>query len=178
MWLYETNFTKLALQTTEWSRRRTNLGVDQQDVYTGYRSAIATVSEERGVELVWIQEKAVKEYDFLRYLVALSRANDQEPFALFMDNLTVHKTNAAKLMYERLRITPLFNIPYHPSTNPIEACFSQVKRHFCRERLGCLANNAQFDREATIHEAFEQIRPEHVAHNAKRSMQALTALNF
>ena len=157
MWLDETNFTKLSLQTTEWSRRLTNLSVDQREVYTGYRSAIATVSEERGVELVHIQDRAVNEYDFLRYLVNLSRVNDRKPFALFMDNLSVHKTGTVKLMYERLSITPLFNIPYSPDTNPIESCFSQVKRYYRCKRLGCLVNATPFDRDATINEAFEEV---------------------
>ena len=174
MWLDETNFTKLALQTIEWSRRLTNLSVDQQDVYTGYRSVIATISEERGVELISIQAKAVTEYDFLRYLVDLSRANDKRPFALFMDNLSVHKTNAVKLMYERLQITPLFNIPYHPDNNPIEACFSQVKRHFSSRRLHCLANSLEFDREGAIREAFGKIEIQHVKNNVNRSVRALS----
>ena len=114
------------------------------------------------------------EYDFLRYLVDLSRANDKQPFALFMDNLSVHKTNAAKLMYERLQITPLFNIPYQPDLNPIEACFSQVKRHFSSRRLHCLANNLEFDREGAIREAFGQIQVQHVKNNVNRSVKALS----
>lgn len=50
----ETIFSKTAMQTLEWSRRRTNLQVDQTQVYTGYRAVIATVSEEKGVELIHI----------------------------------------------------------------------------------------------------------------------------
>lgn len=91
-----------------------------------------------------------------------------------MDNLTVHKSNAMKQMYTRLNITPLYNVPYQPETNPIEACFSQVKRHFKSKRLNCLVNSKDFDRDATIREAFDQIRPQHVRNNVRRSFNALT----
>ena len=178
LFLDETNFTKASLQTREWSGRRSNLSVDQKEVYTGYRSVIATVSRERGVDLIHVQDRAVNEFDFARYLGLLSQTRGREPFALFMDNLRVHKTQLVRSMYARLRITPIFNVPYCPETNPIEACFSQVKRHFCRRRLHCLVTQTLFDREAVIREAFAQVRPEHVARDADKSLKTLSALNF
>ena len=38
-------FSKLALQTKEWSGKNTNLTVDQEDVYQGFRTVIASMSE-------------------------------------------------------------------------------------------------------------------------------------
>jgi len=174
LFLDETNFTKASLQTREWSCQLSNLSVDQKEVYTGYRSVIATVSAERGVDLIHIQDRAVNEFDFARYLGLLSQKRGREPFALFMDNLRVHKTQLVRDMFTRLRITPIFNIPYCPETNPIEACFSQVKRYFCRRRLHCLVNQAEFDREATIREAFGKIEIQHVKNNVNRSAKALS----
>ena len=75
-----------------------------------------------------------------------------------MDNLYVHKTKEVKELYDTLKITPLYNIPYMPETNPIEACFSIVKHYYNSKRLNCLVNDTKFDREATIHEAFSQIK--------------------
>ncbi len=57
---------------------------------------MATVSEEKGVELIQIQDHAVNEIDFGRYLGNLSRVNNKQPFALFMDNLFVHKTELSR----------------------------------------------------------------------------------
>lgn len=50
----ETIFSKAAMQSLEWSRRHTNLQVDQTKVYTGYRAVIAAISEANGVELIHI----------------------------------------------------------------------------------------------------------------------------
>jgi hypothetical protein len=54
VWLDEVNFTKKSIQTVEWSARHRNLCISQDDVYFGYRSVIAAVSAEKGVELLRI----------------------------------------------------------------------------------------------------------------------------
>jgi hypothetical protein len=45
VYLDEVNFTKRSLSVREWSNRNTNLTIDQEDVYTGYRSVISTMTE-------------------------------------------------------------------------------------------------------------------------------------
>ena len=95
-----------------------------------------------------------------------------------MDNLYVHKTKEVKELYETLKITPLYNVPYSPETNPIEACFSIVKNYYNRKRLNCLVNNTDFDRDATIDEAFGQVRVWHVKKSVAHSLQALHELKF
>ena len=59
IYLDEVNFTKRSLQTLEWSGKYSNLCVNQDDVYFGYKSVIAAVSVEKGVELIQIQDHAV-----------------------------------------------------------------------------------------------------------------------
>ena len=54
IYLDETVFSKLSLLNKEWSPKNCNLFVDSRQVYTGYRCAIASISEEKGVELVHI----------------------------------------------------------------------------------------------------------------------------
>ena len=46
VFLDEITFTKLSLSRTEWSAKNSNLSVDQQEMYQGYRSVIATMTEE------------------------------------------------------------------------------------------------------------------------------------
>ena len=60
IFLDEINFTKRSFQSEDWSVRLDNQHVDQRDIYTGYRSVIAAVSEERGVELIKIYRTAIK----------------------------------------------------------------------------------------------------------------------
>ena len=54
IYLDETVFSKLSLLNKEWSPKNCNLFVDSRQVYTGYRCAMASISEEKGVELVHI----------------------------------------------------------------------------------------------------------------------------
>ena len=49
VYLDEINFTKRSLQLREWSGKNTNLTVDQKEVYDGYRSVIACMTEEDGI---------------------------------------------------------------------------------------------------------------------------------
>ena len=46
MFLDEINFTKLSIQIKEWSEKNDNQHIDQRDIYQGYRSVIAAVSED------------------------------------------------------------------------------------------------------------------------------------
>ena len=68
---------------------------------------------------------------------------------------------------------PIFNVSYSPEFNPIEACFSQVKRHFCRERLSVLANNGDFEDNKAIRAAFLKVTPALVASCWRRSVSLL-----
>ena len=80
--------------------------------------------------------------------------NNKRKLALFMDNLSVHKTERIRALYKSLNIKPLFNIPYSPEFNPAEACFSIVKNHFKKKRLWHLVNDEEFDAEQLIEKSF------------------------
>ena len=54
IYLDETVFSKLSLLNKEWRPKNCNLFVDYRQVYTVYRCAIASISEEKGVELIHI----------------------------------------------------------------------------------------------------------------------------
>ena len=57
----------------DWSAKNSNLTIDQQDIYTGYRSVIASMSEERGYEFNQIHSKAIDSDDFIDYLKKLRK---------------------------------------------------------------------------------------------------------
>ena len=49
IYLDEIMFTKRSVCLLEYSHKNTNLTVDQEEVYIGYRAAIATMTAERGI---------------------------------------------------------------------------------------------------------------------------------
>ena len=154
IFLDEVTFTKQAIQKKDWSAKYTNLQVNEADVYIPYVSVIAAVSAYEGLELIMMNEEAIDSSDFQIFVKKLSRKNSSQPFGLFMDNLRVHKTKDAMEKMEKLNITPLWNIPYCPDTNPIESCFSIVKQRYKKDRLHHLINKKEFDTKKGIERAF------------------------
>jgi transposase len=90
-----------------------------------------------------------------------------------MDNLTIHKMNIVKYVYEKLNIMPILNIPYCPEFNPIESVFSQVKRVFKAERLKKLANLEPFDAEGCITDIFWNLKKETIQPCIRKSLHLL-----
>jgi len=74
IYLDETNFTKLAFLNKDWSRSKENQHVDQRDIYTGYRSVIASISEE-GIEKIKTHRTAITSENFINYLKQLRKIN-------------------------------------------------------------------------------------------------------
>ena len=60
---------------------------------------------------------------------------------MFVDNLTVHKTEEVMKAYAELNMTPIFNIPYSPQFNGIESYFSLVKGVYKKLLLKYLIKN-------------------------------------
>ena len=87
----ETLFTKRAIKQREWSSKNTSLTVDQEDVYVGYRAALASMTGEKGMLVVHVYEHPIKEPEFRVHLGKLRTKAGRRPIALFMDNLWVHK---------------------------------------------------------------------------------------
>ena len=85
------------------------------------------MTEERGLELCQICDKAINGDIFIDFLKSLRKRFDTTPLALFMDQLHVHKTNQVRATYDQLNIKPVWNVVYSPEFNPIEAVFSKVK---------------------------------------------------
>ena len=56
IYLDEINFTKRSLKLREWSMKNSNLTVDQEEVYVGYRSVIAAMTERKSIGLIKIHD--------------------------------------------------------------------------------------------------------------------------
>ena len=114
IFLDEINFTKRSIQQRDWSRKNSNLAIDQEEIYVPYRSVIASMTEEHGIDHIAIYDSAITQDEFIRYLKALRSKHKRRPLALMMDQLAVHKGREVKPYYQQLNITPIYNVAYSP----------------------------------------------------------------
>ena len=78
------------------------------------QAIVSAISEEKGLEHFLIHLKSITAVEFVKFLEEISEKYQGQPMFLFMDNLMVHKSADAKAAYERLKISPIYNIPYSP----------------------------------------------------------------
>ena len=79
---------------------------------------------------------------------------------LILDDLSVHKTKDAKLLFEELNITEFFNVPYCPQFNGIESYFSQIKATYKKLFLGSVIKEAHYDTMGLIKQSIESVSNE------------------
>ena len=92
--------------------------------------AITAVSLQEGLVDYAILPKSIKTEEFQAFLRQLSAGFDNQPFAIYLDNLSVHKTNLSRDLFADLQITPIFNVPYSPQCNGIERFLSLLKNEY------------------------------------------------
>ena len=86
-----------------------------------------------------------------------------------MDQLAVHKSRHLHEWWEKLNITPVFNVGWSPQFNPIEAVFSQIKRMFSSRRLNNLVNKTGFNFDLEIEAAFKSVKAAHCGSCVRKS---------
>ena len=96
---------------------------------------IAAISRQRGMELFSIFPKSVNIPKFMTFLDDLRRQRWADDIALFVDQLSVHRSKLVRERADELGIVLLFNSPYSPDYMPIENVFSLVKHNFRQHRL-------------------------------------------
>lgn len=161
----------------EWSSRGHNITVDEARVRTGYVAVCAAITAGTGVEAIALQPKAFNSFEYCQFLYWLAYRNDYRPLAIFMDNLSVHKSKATRRAYRHLDIVPLFNLAYSPDYNPIEMVFSQVKHHFKKDRLRKLANGEPFETAAAAEDAHYRVPAASIDRCIRHSDNLLRDLN-
>ena len=92
--------------------------------FTAFRAAIVAVNSHMGIISYEVYDTAVNEELFIKFLEKSSEAMGGEPFALFMDRLSVHRMITVKEKMMEMNIFPIFNMPASPETNAIETCFA------------------------------------------------------
>ena len=93
------------------------------------------ISYEKGLEHFQIFEKSVNIDKFIAYCKKLRKKNEHDKIALFMDNLSTHKSNTVLDWLDEHDIPVILSVPYSPDYNPIECSFSKIKHYFKKKRL-------------------------------------------
>ena len=134
----ETVFTRKAMMKFEWARKHENMAVDEKLLNEPTKALLMGISAEKGVEQYRVFDRSVNIKKFIQYLQMVRDAHGEEPVALFMDNLSVHRSKKSKAKMEELNIRWVFNLPYQCELNPIELVFSKVKQKFKTQRAESL----------------------------------------
>ena len=125
-------------------------------------AVIAAISEDGGLIDYLVHPRAINTEVFLAFVKQIAQKLDGGDFALFLDNLNVHKTKEAKLLFESLNITEIFNVPYCPQFNGIESFFSQVKATYKKMLLKCVIEEVPYDTVSLIKESIQSISDDNV----------------
>jgi hypothetical protein len=127
VYLDETMFTFSTFKAKGWAHRKERIKVNDSDLRVTTLALIAAISEDGGLIDYVIHPKSINTEVFIAFIKQLSQKLEGQDYALFLDNLAVHKTKDAKLLFEQLNIIEIFNVPYCPQFNGIESYFAQVK---------------------------------------------------
>jgi len=104
-----------------------------------------------------IYPKSIRTEEFQAFVRKLSAKFEGKPFAIFLDNLSVHKTNLSKEVFRELKVTPIFNIPYSPQFNGIESYFSILKSEYKNLLLERVMRGDAVDAVTLIKKAIERV---------------------
>ena len=99
---------------------------------------------------------------FKEFLQELRAKNGNDKIALFMDNLSAHRSEKTKVEMARLGFRSIFNVPYSPEMNPIEFTFSKIKAKFRSLRARKLAGVDQSSTRAIVARAVECVKKKEV----------------
>ena len=126
----EVMFTTRTQPQHTWSAVNSPLKMDYKNVQSKSTAVIAAISLSRGVELFRMEPRSINIKRFLVFLDALRRNRWADDVALFVDQLSVHRSNIVAQRLDELGIPLVLNAAYSPDFNPIENIFASVKRNF------------------------------------------------
>ena len=90
---------------------------------------VGAVSLKRGWLAHLIRRRSIRSHDFLIFLEDLVQ-ECRPPFALILDNASIHKTKLVREYCLRKNIQIIWNVPYSPWFNGIEEVWSLIKGTF------------------------------------------------
>ena len=163
----EAVFTFNTFMKKSWSTPYNSVLVTDQKITVKTMAVIAGISEDSGLETYLLHPRAIKTEEYLQFLEKLKEKYPDERILLFIDNLSVHKTVDARAAYERLNITPVFNVPYSPQFNGIESYWSILKQHYKKLLLYHLMHEQPVDSVDLIESSVKRV-PAQLVKNCAR----------
>jgi len=88
----------------------------------------------------------------------LRRQHFADDIALFIDNLSVHRSRIVKERMDELSIPYIFNAPYNCDGMPCENIFAYAKKSFRERRLNWIMKNEKDDVKLNIKKSFDEIK--------------------
>jgi transposase len=133
VYIDETMFTRntIASILVSWQQHHDSSHFNRR----AYSFVLCGISTVNGIETYATYDFSVNKEKFVQNLEALRRDMGRRKVAIFMDNLSVHRSRFSLDYMKELGFEPVFNLPYEPDFNPIEHVFSKVKHNFKKMRL-------------------------------------------
>jgi len=115
------------------------------------------ISDNKGLEAYTIHPNSITTKEFIEFVEMLSDKFHGQEFAIFMDNLQVHKTKEVLETCKRLKVRPIFNVPYSPDFNGIETYFSLLKGEYKKLILERLIKGIKVDSSSMIVQSIQKV---------------------
>ena len=109
---------------------------------------LGAISDNEGLEAYTIHPNLITTKEFIEFVEMFSDKFHGQEFAIFMDNLQVHKTKEVLETCKQLKVRPIFNVPYSPDFNGIETYFSLLKGEYKKLILVRLIKGIKVDSRA------------------------------
>ena len=118
---------------------------------------LGAISDNEGLEAFTIHPNSITTKEFIEFVEMLSDKFHGQEFAIFMDNLQVHKTKDVLETCKRLKARPIFNVPYCPDFNGIETYFSLLKGEYKKLILEKLIKGIKVDSSSMIVQSIKKV---------------------
>ena len=121
---------------------------------------LGAISDNEGLEAYTTHPNSITTKEFIEFVEMLSDKFHGQEFAIFMDNLQVHKTKEVLDTCKRLKARPIFNVPYSPDFNGIETYFSLIKGEYKKLILERLIKGIKVDSSSMIVQSIQKVDKE------------------
>ena len=131
--------------------------MNDADIRIKTMAFLGAISDTEGLEAYTIHPNSITTKEFIEFVEMLSDKFHGQEFAIFMDNLQVHKTKDVLETCKRLKARPIFNVPYSPDFNGIETYFSLLKGEYKKLILEKLIKGIKVDSSIMIVQSIQKV---------------------
>jgi len=88
--------TMQTMPKLEWQMKNTTLKIDPKEYHKKTIASVAAISHHKGPELILSFEKSIDRPKFIQFLKKLRQLDPFAKIAIFLDRLSVHRSNDVK----------------------------------------------------------------------------------